>query len=143
MKTTIYFTILFTILFFTGCSTVKKTVASVAIPFAAIGDTAVVPFQLIGDCSTPLMNMGDDHYMKTYEENKLKTTEVLATSTSYVFYFPGYLCMLFDFCTPDKYYPMTKACLKTISPAKEKNSKKRIRRSPYRKTPPKEEFKEW
>jgi len=136
----IYITILFAILLFSGCSAIKKTSAGAAIPFAAIGDTVVAPFQLIGNCATPLMNLGDDHYMEVYEENKFKTTLMLATATSYIYYIPGYLCMPFDYCTPDKYYPMTKACLRTINYEEDKT---KLRQSPYRKTPPRKEFKEW
>ena len=141
----IYITILLAILFFQGCSLVKKTSAGAAIPFAAIGDTVVAPFQLLGDCANPLMNLGDDHYIKVYEESKFKTTIMLATATTYIYYLPGYFCMPFDYCTPDKYYSMTKSCLRTMNPEEEdeEEENKRTHESSYRKTPPRKEFKEW
>ncbi len=138
----IYITILFATLFFSGCSIVKKTSAGVAIPFAAIGDTVVAPFQLLGNCANPLMNLGDDHYMKAYEGSKFKTTLMLAAATSYVYYLPGYFCMPFDYFTPDNYYSMTKSCLRTIN-SEEEEGDPRTRQSSYRKTPPRKEFKEW
>ncbi len=141
MNTTLYI-LVFASFFFSACSTVKKTSAGAAIPFAAIGDTLVAPFQLIGDCSTPLINMGDDHYMEKYDENKHKTTLMFATATSWVYYFPGYFCLPFDVSTPDNYYPMTKACVDTIS-SDEKNDKPKKIKARYRKTPPREDFKEW
>ncbi len=81
--------------------------------------------------------------MEKYEKNKHKTTLMFATGTSWVYYFPGYFCMPFDACTPDKYYPMTKSCLNTInSDDEEKNSSKKYSPS-YRKIPTKDKFKEW
>ena len=139
----IYITILFATLLFSGCSVVKKTSAGAAIPFAVIGDTILVPFQFIGSGYTPLMNLGDDHYMKVYQENKFKTTLALSQAATYAYYIPGYLCLPFDYYTPEKYYSMTKSCLRIIKFDEKDNRKLRIRKLRYKKAPPRKEFKEW
>jgi len=120
----------------TGCS----TMAGIAIPFAAITDTVVAPFQLTGDAGAGLIYLGDRHQQQVYEVNKDSVTLPLDQLTTLVFYIPGYLLLPFDSITPDEYYPLTKSCLNVIN-AKPK-SKKQKRTYETRKLP-KDSFEEF
>ncbi len=124
----------------TGCSTMNKPVASVSIPFAAIADTVVAPFQLIGDAGVTLIEIGDRHQLQVYEANKDSTTLPLSELTTLIFYIPGYLLYPVDSITPETYFPLTKNCLNVIN-AKPQN----IERNRHRETRklPKDNFDEW
>jgi len=124
----------------TGCSTMNKPVASVSIPFAAITDTVVAPFQLIGDAGVVLIEIGDRHQLQVYEANKDSTTLPLAELTTLIFYIPGYLLYPVDSITPETYFPLTKNCLNAINADSQSIKKNRPRKT--RKLP-KDNFEEW
>ena len=42
----------------TGCQTGKQAAAVACVPFAAAGDTAIVPFQAMGNASEKLIQRG-------------------------------------------------------------------------------------
>ena len=124
----------------TGCSTMNKPIAGASIPFAAIADTVVAPFQLMGDAGVTLIEIGDRHQVQVYEANKDSTTLPLSELTTLIFYIPGYLLYPVDSITPETYFPLTKNCLNVI------NAKPRmIERNQHRETRklPKDNFEEW
>ncbi len=93
-----------------GCSTVEKTCIGAAMPFAAIGDTAVLPVKLLGDASKGLTWLGNRHSDEVYEQHKGKVTLPLSQATSLVYYIPAWALFPFDVAAPEKYYAMTHAC---------------------------------
>jgi len=124
----------------TGCSSLAKPSAGAAIPFAAIADTVVAPFQLIGDAGAGLIYLGDRHQEQVYEVNRDSVTLPLDQLTTLVFFIPGYLLYPFDSITPDKYYSLTKSCLNVIN-AKPRTKEKR--RTYETRKLPKEGFEEF
>lgn len=140
MKTTI--SVLFLLLFLAGCSTMSKVGAGAALPFAAITDTVVAPFQLIGDAGVGLVHLGDRHSQQVYAVNKKSVTLPLAEITTLVFYIPGYLLYPVDSITPDEYYPLTKKCVGVIEEEETKGKFKDRRIIKTRKIP-KNDFEEW
>ena len=124
----------------TGCSSLAKPSAGIAIPFAAVADTVAVPFQLTGDAGVTLIEMGDRHQQQVYEVNKDSLTLPLDQLTTLIFFIPGYILLPFDSITPDEYYPLTKSCLNVIN-AKPK-TKKQKRTYETRKLP-KDNFEEF
>ena len=119
-----------------GC----KAGAGAAIPITGALDTALAPFQLMGNAGTGLINMGDRHQVQVYEANKDSTTLPLSELTTLIFYIPGYLLLPFDSITPDDYYSLTKSCFNTINAKPEKE--KKIRKYKALKTP-NDDFEEW
>ncbi len=121
-----------------------------AIPFAAIGDSVVAPFQVIGKGYQPLFALGNEHKAYVYEENKTKATLPLAELTSMVYYIPGAFCWPFYAMTPKEYYPMTKACVRSIQEESDEkdstnNAGKNEREAPayVPDHPAYDEFREW
>ena len=98
------------VLFLSGC----KVGAGCALPFAAIGDTLVAPLNGCEWVSDKLIQLGDDHQVKVYEETRNTTYGDLAAYTAWVYYLPGYLFWPAGALAPSELYPMTKACMKTI-----------------------------
>lgn len=94
-----------------GC----KVGASCALPFAAIGDTLVTPLNGCKWTSDKLIELGDEHQMKVYEETRNTAYGDLAAYTAYVYYLPGYVFWPFGAIAPSQLYPMTKSCLKVIN----------------------------
>ena len=91
-----------------GCS-LRQTGAATALPFAAVGDTLLAPFQGMGKLSTFLLAAGDAHADQMFEENKDSVALPAAEATSWVLYLPGYALWPFEACTPDRWYPMKPA----------------------------------
>ncbi|RLD09268.1 MAG: hypothetical protein DRI44_08880 [Chlamydiae bacterium] len=137
-------TLLITIIIFcfTGCSTLAKPGAGAAIPFAAIADTVVAPFQLTGNAGVALIHLGDRHAEQVFDANKNSVTLPLAQVTSLVYYIPGYILYPFDSITPDNYYSLTKNCLNIINAKPEIEGESRKRKREIRKLP-ENNFEEW
>lgn len=93
-----------------GC----KVGAGCALPFAAIGDTLVAPLNGIEWCSDKLIDLGDDHQMKVYEETRNTTYGDLAAYTAWVYYLPGYILWPLGALAPSELYPMTKSCMAVL-----------------------------
>jgi hypothetical protein len=92
----------------------SKLTAGAAFPFAVIGDTVIVPFQMMGYMSKALIEQGQQagaytqYSSFTYEYNE-------PTFVQLVFYIPGYLMLPFSPLANFPYYPMTSACIKQFS----------------------------
>ncbi len=91
-----------------------KTGAAIALPFAFIGDTVIVPFQVMGYTSRALIDQGNTAgaYTKyssfTYEYNEPSIVQL-------VFYIPGYIMSPFIPLANFPYYPMTTSCIDQFS----------------------------
>lgn len=48
------------VMLLTACSTARKTGAAIAMPFAFVGDTMIVPLQWLGYTSEALITAGDN-----------------------------------------------------------------------------------
>jgi len=120
----------------------NKVGAGTALPFAAIADTVVAPFQLLGDAGTTLIEMGDRHTEQVYAANEKSLTLPLDQATTLIFYIPGYLLYPFDSITPDKYYPLTEKCMNVINYDENQNNFNDRRIIKTRKIP-KNDFEEW
>ena len=94
-----------------GC----KVGAGCALPFAAIGDTLVAPLNGVEWCSDKLIDLGDDHQMKVYEETRNTTYGDLAAYTAWVYYLPGYILWPIGALAPSELYPMTKSCMAVLN----------------------------
>ncbi|MCK5851845.1 hypothetical protein KAH27_02340 [bacterium] len=123
----IYIAAVFTItcISLAGC----KAGAGAAIPIAGALDTAIAPIQLIGYAGKGLVNMGDDHAERVYEENKNSVTLPFDELTALVYYIPGYCLLPFNSIAPEELYPLTKSCLNTINAKPEKERKIRTRKT--------------
>ena len=106
------------ILLFNSSSEGSKFTAGAAFPFAVIGDTVIVPFQMMGYMSKALIEQGKQagEYTQytsfTYEYNE-------PTIVQLVFYIPGYLMGPFLPLANFRYYPMTQSCLDELTTANE------------------------
>ena len=99
-----------------GCSSARRNSAAAAVPFAAVGDTVMTPFQGLGYASRKLIELGDEHLAHVREEKKDNITLPAAEPTAGVYYVPGYLLYPFQLMTPSEWYPMTKACNEAMQP---------------------------
>ncbi len=92
----------------------SKIAAGAAFPFAVMGDTVLVPFQMMGYMSKALIGQGDtageytQYSSFTYEYNE-------PTIVQLVFYIPGYLMAPFLPLANFRYYPMTQSCLEKLT----------------------------
>ncbi len=91
----------------------SKLAAGAAFPFAVMGDTVIVPFQVMGYMSAALIAQGDgaEAYTKSsfnYEYNEASIVQL-------VFYIPGYAMGPFLPLANFRYYPMTQSCLDTFT----------------------------
>lgn len=148
MKNSLLILAVLGVLFVSGC----KVGAGCALPFAAIGDTLVCPLNGIEWCSDKLIELGDDHQMKVYEETRNTTYGDLAAYTAWVYYIPGYILWPFGALAPDELYPMTKSCMAVLNDEKQtekKEAQANIRYEMHRRMEEKEReyeeesFKEW
>ncbi|MBO7436097.1 hypothetical protein J6U76_08945 [bacterium] len=110
MKKCLFAIVFLLALSLSGC----KVGAGCALPFAAIGDTLVAPLNGIEWCSDKLIDLGDDHQMKVYEETRNTTYGDLAAYTAWVYYIPGYILWPFGALAPSELYPMTKSCMAVL-----------------------------
>jgi len=92
----------------TAAGLVKKSAACVALPVAAAGDTALVPFQIPGTLSRKMFKRGSSVYY--------------GGQARYAFPLVGFIVQLpalalapFQRLSRFGYYPMSKSCLETIS----------------------------
>ncbi|MBP5626679.1 hypothetical protein J6X96_00725 [bacterium] len=113
--------------FISGC----KVGAGCALPFAAIGDTLVAPLNGIEWCSNKLIDLGDDHQMKVYEETRNTTYGDLSALTAWVYYFPGYLLWPAGALAPSELYPMTKSCMAVLKDENDTEKKARDTNARY------------
>jgi len=98
-----------------ACSTSKQVGASVALPFAAVGDTAIAPFTAMGNASEALVQRGYevDHFARggwgavEYVQHD--------NPADLFYYIPGYALFPFQAFSQYDYYGMTSKCLDTIS----------------------------
>ena len=92
----------------------SKFTAGAAFPFAVIGDTVIVPFQMMGYMSKALIEQGKQAGEYTqyssfnYEYNEPSVVQL-------VFYIPGYLMGPFLPLADFRYYPMTQSCLDELT----------------------------
>ena len=121
-----------------GCAPARKTGAGAALPFAAIGDTVLLPFQGMGLASTCLIEAGDNHLAAVREKNKGKVTLPIAECTAGVCYVPGYALWPFRACTPERLYSMTQSCMAVLAAGNASSTN----RAP-RAAAPADPFKEW
>ncbi|MCK5852111.1 hypothetical protein KAH27_03690 [bacterium] len=92
----------------------SKIAAGAALPFAAIGDTAIVPFQMMGYMSKALIAQGDGAGAYTqYSSFTAQYDE--ASVVQLVFYIPGYAMGPFLPFANFKYYSMTQSCLDSFT----------------------------
>ena len=123
-----------------GCgNTARKAAAGTAIPFAALGDTLLLPFQGLGLASRTLVAAGHEHLAYVNETEMGKTTLPLSRSTAIVYYAPGFALWPFDAATPSHIYPMTQSLLETFEEAPAVTNAPIRRKEPA----PKEAFEEW
>ena len=94
-----------------GCAGARKSGVYAAMPFAVIGDSAMLPFQGLGRASSCLFALGDEHLDYVRETNKGKVTVPLAEFAAGVYYVPACALWPFDVATSTTLYPMTKACV--------------------------------
>jgi uncharacterized protein YceK len=97
-----------------ACSSARKAGAGAALPFAALGDTMLLPFQGLGYASDKLIEQGDEHLATAREQKRGNVTLRAAEDTSAVLYVPGYALWPFAQITPDGWYPMTSTCLAAL-----------------------------
>jgi hypothetical protein len=98
-----------------ACSTSKQVGASVALPFAAVGDTAVAPFTAMGKASEALVQRGYevDHFARggwgavEYVQHD--------NPADLFYYIPGYSLYPFQAFSQYDYYGMTTKCMDTVS----------------------------
>lgn len=128
MKKLLLVSALLALLSLCGC----KVGAACALPFAAIGDTLVCPLNGIEWCSDKLIELGEDHQMKVYEENRNTTYGDLAAYTAWVYYLPGYILWPFGALAPDELYPMTKGCMAVLNDEKDTGKKEQLANDRYR-----------
>lgn len=114
--------------FLSGC----KVGAACALPFAAIGDTLVCPLNGIEWCSDKLIDLGDDHQMKVYEETRNTTYGDLAAYTAWVYYLPGYILWPIGALAPSEVYPMTKSCMAVLNDENDTDKKEQMANERYR-----------
>lgn len=101
-------------LFINSSANASKFTAGAAFPFAVIGDTVIVPFQMMGYMSKALIEQGEQagEYTQyssfTYEYNEPSVVQL-------VFYIPGYLMAPFLPLANFRYYPMTQSCLDDLT----------------------------
>ena len=81
----------------------------------AIGDTLVAPLNGVEWCSDKLIDLGDDHQMKVYEETRNTTYGDLSAYTAWVYYLPGYILWPIGALAPSELYPMTKSCMAVLN----------------------------
>lgn len=148
MKKCLFAIVFLLALSLSGC----KVGAGCALPFAAIGDTLICPLNGIEWCSDKLIDLGDDHQMKVYEETRNTTYGDLAAYTAWVYYLPGYILWPFGALAPSELYPMTKSCMAVLkdendTEKKEEEANKRYeehkRLEEREKDLEEESFKEW
>jgi hypothetical protein len=102
----------------TGCQTGKQAAAVACVPFAAAGDTAIVPFQAMGNASEKLIQRGYevDHYTRNYGAT---VQYVERDNPADLFYYvPGYSLFPFQAFSQYDYYGMTEKCLDTAGKRK-------------------------
>ncbi len=98
-----------------ACSSSKQVGASVALPFAAVGDTTIAPFQAMGNASKALVQRGYevDHFARggwgavEYVQHD--------NPADLFYYIPGYTLYPFQAFSQYDYYGMTSQCMDTIS----------------------------
>lgn len=100
-----------------GCETLRRTGAGLALPFAAIGDTLLLPVQGLGAASDALLQAGAAHRARMREENRGKITADASAASAVVYELPGYLFYPFSLIAPSNLYPMTQACWDALQPA--------------------------
>jgi len=100
-----------------ACETMHRTGAAVALPFAAVGDTLLLPVQGMGAASDALLEAGAAHRARMREENRGKITMEASESSALVYELPGYVLYPFSLISPSKLYPMTSACWDALQPA--------------------------
>jgi uncharacterized protein YceK len=125
-----------------GCETVQRTSAAAALPFAAVGDTVILPFQGLGRASERLLLRGADHRARMMEENAGKVTARASANSALVYELPGMALWPFKVATPSELYPMTHACLDAMEPPRVYTTNEPPRANLPRSTPP-DEFEEW
>ncbi len=101
----------------TGCETLRRTGAAAALPFAAVGDTLLLPVQGLGAASDALVEAGAAHRARMREENQGKITVDASAASAIVYELPGYLLYPFAAISPPALYPMTSACWEAMQPA--------------------------
>jgi len=110
----VIFTCLTATLLISSKAECSKITAGMAFPFAVIGDTVIVPFQMMGYMSKALIEQGQQagaytqYSSFTYEYNE-------PTIVQLFFYIPGYLMGPFLPLANFRYYPMTQACLDDLT----------------------------
>jgi len=100
-----------------ACETVRRTTAAVALPFAAVGDTLLLPVQGMGAASDALLEAGTAHRARMREENRSKITADASAASAVVYELPGYVLYPFSLISPSDLYPMTSACWDALQPA--------------------------
>jgi hypothetical protein len=98
-----------------GCSTMKKVGYSSALPLAAAGDTAMIPFQFLGKTSKAFIaaGQGTSYQYGTYWGASYMMHR--ATPWELVYYAPGYALAPFIPFAGFDYYAMTSACWDEIT----------------------------
>lgn len=100
-----------------GCETLRRAGAGAALPFAAVGDTLLLPVQGLGAASDALLEAGAAHRARMREENRGKITVDASAASAVVYELPGYLLYPFSVMAPSNLYPMTQACWDALQPA--------------------------
>ena len=103
-----------------SCATTKQCGAAVFLPFAAVGDTVLAPFQACGKASSSLIEAGNRHAQqaaqkRTQYENIPHATQFrlleMQTLAAWGCYVPGYALLPCDVSTPNRWYALTQDCL--------------------------------
>lgn len=98
-----------------ACSTARKTGAAIAMPFAFVGDTLIVPLQWLGYTSEALITAGDNSQYSYHTRWGYTEVRHHDTPLSLLYYIPGYTLYPFTPFTTWDYYSMTQACHDTLT----------------------------
>lgn len=96
-----------------GCA--SKGANAVALPFAVVGDTVVLPFQALGYASEGLIASGDASNYRYTSRWGYQAVTHRDTPLAYIFYIPGYALMPFVPFTHWDMYAMTRVCHENLT----------------------------
>jgi len=98
-----------------GCTTAQKAGAAAAMPLAFAGDTAIVPFQLLGYTSKALIVAGDNSNYSYSSRWGYTAVTHHDTPLSLIYYIPGYAMAPFIPFAGWDFYAMTQSCHDTLT----------------------------
>jgi len=106
----------------------EKVVAGSALPLAFAGDSAIFPFQFMGQSSKYLIARG--YGVENYSREGWGYTQTIhkARPSALIYYIPGFCLYPFSPLANFDYYTMTDACVKVVTYQKPGGGYRRHRR---------------